>query len=258
MRSLILLCLTLPATAYASHADNITLTRNIFCSGCSYAPVHADGTPAADTGPRATALPIELVSTLIAPGDAHWSMAVMRDLSTRQKDPALYNAGATLAGALVVRVLPRRVYLRNAGRLEYVDLEPPAAPVTTDTHAPPVAADSAPSDTTLDRDVRCQAGRCTLARSLVTRLVGNTALLAASVRVMPLSGGGFRLDAIRPGSLFARLQLQNGDTLRAVNGTELTTPDAAIMLYTKLRTASHVSLQIEREGRRQTLDYAIE
>jgi general secretion pathway protein C len=260
MRSVFALVLTLSATAHASRGDDITVARNIFCSGCTHAPPGPDGTPP-DTGPRATTLPIELVSTLIAPGDARWAMAVMRDLSTRQKDPALYNAGAQLAGAVVVRVLPRRVYLRNAGRLEYVDLEAPPAPATPDKRAPPADAPGnglALSEAALDREVRCQAGRCTLARALVTRLVGNTALLATSVRVMPLGNGGFRLDGIRPGSLFARLQLHDGDTLRAVNGSELTTPDAAILLYTRLRSASHISLQIERDGRRQTLDYAIE
>ena len=119
-----------------------------------------------------------------------------------------------------------------------------------------------PALATLDQDVKCSGNNCRLARPLVNKLLSNTPLLATSVRAMPaIKDGrpsGFRLDAIRPGSLFARLQLQNGDTLKAVNGAELSTPDAALSLYTKLRSASHLSLQVERGGATQTLDYVIE
>jgi general secretion pathway protein C len=246
-----------PATEQARSKEARTLERNIFCSGCAAPHAHHGG---GDDGPRPTTLELELVSTLIAPSDEKWSMAIMRDLSTRQRDPAMYNRGATVAGAVVVKVLPRRVYLRNGRRLEYVDLEAASA-----LPSPPREKRTPPTDpllADLDRDVRCGGGRCALARTLVTKLLGNTAILATSIHVMPLShngrGAGFRVDAIRPGSLFARLQLQNGDTLKAVNGTELTTPDAALALYKNLMTASHVSLQVERNGRTQTLDYTIE
>jgi general secretion pathway protein C len=114
----------------------------------------------------------------------------------------------------------------------------------------------------LANEVHCSGSRCSLARATVNKVLANTAVLATSVRAMPVvkdgRPSGFRLDAIRPGSIFAHLQLQNGDTLKAVNGTELTTPDSALALYTKLRTASHLLLQVERQGATQTLDYTIE
>jgi general secretion pathway protein C len=114
----------------------------------------------------------------------------------------------------------------------------------------------------LGSDVQCSGGRCILPRSTVDKVLGNTAVLATSVHAMPVvkdgHSAGFRLDAIRPGSIFAHLQLQNGDTIKAVNGSELTTPDAALALYMKLRTASHLSLQVERQGATQTLDYVIQ
>jgi general secretion pathway protein C len=94
------------------------------------------------------------------------------------------------------------------------------------------------------------------------KLISNTPFWATSVRAMPaIKDGrpsGFRLDAIRPGSIFAHLQLENGDVLKAVNGAELSTPDAALSLYTKLRSASHLSLVVERGGATQTLDYVIQ
>jgi type II secretory pathway component PulC len=68
---------------------------------------------------------------------------------------------------------------------------------------------------------------------------------------------GFKLYAIRPQSIFGRIGLQNGDTIKAINGSEMTTPDAALGLYTKLRNASHLSVQVERRGETVTLDYSI-
>jgi general secretion pathway protein C len=86
-------------------------------------------------------------------------------------------------------------------------------------------------------------------------------MLATSARFVPsIKDGkpnGFKLYAIRPQSIFGRIGLQNGDTIKAINGSEMTTPDAALALYTKLRNASHLSVQVERRGETVTLDYTI-
>jgi general secretion pathway protein C len=57
--------------------------------------------------------------------------------------------------------------------------------------------------------------------------------------------------------IFGKLQLQNGDILKAINGSDMSTPDAALSLYTKLRNASHLSVQIERRGQAMTMGYTI-
>lgn len=44
------------------------------------------------------------------------------------------------------------------------------------------------------------------------------------------------------------LGVKNGDVLSAVNGIQLSSLDAAMQLYTKLRSAKHVSLIIDRHG----------
>ena len=69
--------------------------------------------------------------------------------------------------------------------------------------------------------------------------------------------GGFQIGAIAPGSIFQRIGLQNADTLRAVNGIELTSPERVLEAYTKLRGASHISVRLERRGAPLTLDYQI-
>jgi len=78
-------------------------------------------------------------------------------------------------------------------------------------------------------------------------------------RTSPQNGvpGGLRIGGVKPGSAAQRIGLQNGDTIKAINGSEMTTPDAALGLYTKLRNASHLSVQVERRGETVTLDYTI-
>lgn len=76
--------------------------------------------------------------------------------------------------------------------------------------------------------------------------------LGASCRIVPtIHAGrpaGFKLYAIRPNSLFGRLGLQNGDLIERINGTELTTPDRALEIYTQVRQARLVRVDVERRG----------
>ena len=68
---------------------------------------------------------------------------------------------------------------------------------------------------------------------------------------------GVKLYGIRRGSLLSRLGLQNGDLLRTINGFDMSSPDKALEAYTKLRTASNLTVAIERRGQSMTLDYEI-
>ena len=62
---------------------------------------------------------------------------------------------------------------------------------------------------------------------------------------------------MRPGGLFALLGLQNGDTLRSINGFDLSTPDRALDAYTSLRRADHLDVALERRGQPVALEITI-
>ncbi|MBL0217139.1 MAG: hypothetical protein IPQ07_25100 [Myxococcales bacterium] len=144
--------------------------------------------------------------------------------------------------------------------------DPPPATQPADGSPPTVADDPAADD-----DVTALIARTIhrvddvtykLDRALIDRLLANPMVFAKGARVVPsVKNGkpsGFRLYAIRPGSLFAALGLTNGDTLLSVNGFELTSADRALEVYTKIRDASALEIEIERRGKRLTLRYAIE
>jgi general secretion pathway protein C len=238
-------------------------SRDVFCSGCApiKPPEAVAGGPVSNEWQKTT-LQIELVSTMYVQGDDQWSMAVIRDMSTKEKDPDMFNKGMTIGstGATVEKVLPKRVYLLNAGHREYVELEGTAPPPVAAAAAPTAVADANMGDIP-DKSVTCTGNSCVVERALIDKLLSNTAMLATSARFVPsIKDGkpnGFKLYAIRPQSIFGRIGLQNGDTIKAINGSDMTTPDAALALYTKLRNASHLSVTVDRRGETVPLDYSI-
>ena len=98
-------------------------------------------------------------------------------------------------------------------------------------------------------------------KSLVEKALANPMALAKGARVVPaVKNGkpdGFKLYAIRPSSVYAKLGLTNGDTLQSINGFELTSADKALEVYTKLREATQLQVEITRRGKPMTLNYSI-
>jgi general secretion pathway protein C len=102
----------------------------------------------------------------------------------------------------------------------------------------------------------------TITRRAVDAALGNLAALSRSVRIAPeVRNGkpkGFRLFAIRPGSLLGRVGFRNGDIIQAVNGNDTSTPEKAIETYNKLRTAGLVRASLLREGKPVAIEIKIE
>lgn len=215
------------------------VARNIFCSGCRVASPGGKGTAVR------SALEVELIATMFCPSDPAWSVALLRDRATGESQARFYRSGMRVGatGATVAKVLTRRVYLLRDGRLEYLELGDAAA-------TPWVPPDASA------REVACRGARCEIARALVERTLANPAVLAASVRAWPVAGG-LHLESIQRGSLLAQLGLQPRDLVRAVNGMELSSPENMLDLLIKLRYAQQLSVAVDRQGARLTLDYTI-
>ena len=98
-------------------------------------------------------------------------------------------------------------------------------------------------------------------KKLVDQVLANPMAVAKGARVVPaVKNGkpdGFKLYAIRPSSVYAKLGLTNGDTIQSINGFELTTADKALEVYTKLREATSLEMEVTRRGKPVTLKYTI-
>ncbi len=89
-------------------------------------------------------------------------------------------------------------------------------------------------------------------RPTVERLIANPDAFARQARIVPaIRNGqpeGFKLYAIRPNTLWATIGLKNGDTIRAINGMPLTSLDKALEVYTKVKDATRLEIELNRRG----------
>jgi general secretion pathway protein C len=68
---------------------------------------------------------------------------------------------------------------------------------------------------------------------------------------------GFRISEIVPGSIYAKIGLQNGDVIQQVNAQTLDDPGKFFQLYQGLRNERNITIDLIRGGQRQTLSYEI-
>lgn len=110
----------------------------------------------------------------------------------------------------------------------------------------------------LDKGIRkVDATHYVITGELVDAILANPMETAKGARVVPaVKNGqpdGFKLYAIRAGSLYARIGLENGDQLRTINGLAMDSADKALDLYTKVRDAAKLEIQLLRRGKPMTI-----
>jgi general secretion pathway protein C len=255
-----------PQTVYSKDNEEI-LKRNIFCSTCPpiiKPPETAGPEVHVDPVPQRTTLPIKLLAIMFAPApaDPHWSMAIIRD--TDEKTAGAYAIDMKIREATIIDISETRVDLEIAGRKEYLELfdKGPAPAAAAPVAAAPSAPPTDPFMAELEKGVK-KTGEHTyeVQRGTVDSLLGNMSVLARSARIVPEvrdgRSAGFRLFSVRPDGPFAKIGLQNGDVISAINGLDMTSPDKALEVYTKLKSASHLSVGLERSGQKITKEYNI-
>lgn len=98
-------------------------------------------------------------------------------------------------------------------------------------------------------------------RDFLDYVLQNPARRGRGARIVPSikdgAANGFKLYAIRPGSIYAALGLKNGDTVHAVNGHSLASPDKALEVYIAVREADEVRIELTRRGAAETLLWRI-
>jgi general secretion pathway protein C len=68
---------------------------------------------------------------------------------------------------------------------------------------------------------------------------------------------GFKVFAIKSGSIFQELGLKNGDVIQRINGTEIDSVEKAIPMLQLLKTESAISIDLSRGGAKKTLSIEI-
>ena len=139
----------------------------------------------------------------------------------------------------------------------------PETPPPDEEEETPSATSKAEFDAALSKGIRkVKDTHYVVKRELVDRILADPMLVARGARIVPsVKNGqpnGFKLYAIRPSSVYARIGLRNGDTIEKINDLELSSPDKALEVYTKLQGSKHLEISLIRRGKALTLVIDIE
>lgn len=188
-----------------------------------------------------TSLKIALLGTVA--GSPRNAVAVIEETTKRKQ--GLYKVGDSIQDAIIKMILRGKVVLKVEDKDEILTMDEENVRPTEKGR---VASRPRKSGTTI-----------TVRRSDVQESLNDINKLMSEVRVRPHfrdgKPDGLSISRIKPGSIFSRLGLRNGDIVQGMNDNTIKSPDDILALYEKLKSGSEVQLEIDRRGERKTLDY---
>jgi general secretion pathway protein C len=203
-----------------------------------------------------------------SPTDPLWSMAA---LSSGGGPTKLARIGDDVSGKTVQIIEWNRVVMSAGSAICQLQMFRPSKPAASAAAAvasappppPPAAAGGAtkvPADIA-SKIQKVSANEFNVDRQVVDKILENQAELMRSARIVPEQENGkvvgIRLFGIRPDTLLGTLGMENGDRLQTINGFDMASPEKALEAYARLRTADHLTVQVNRRGQNTNLDFNI-
>ena len=230
-------------------------------------PAMAVGRDFKESELQSCTVPATLRATLVAEGAPEYSLAVVVNNTTHEPAVFTENDGSNQIAddAWLVAIRSREVVVRRRDHFERCLGEgdtanaaapPPPAVAQTGSDEPPSPI---PGDMT---GVTKQSETDYIVeRAEVDRTLANLNEVATQARIVPSfkngKSNGFKLFSIKPGSIYSKIGLQNGDVIQKINGYDMNSPDRALEIYTKLRDATSLTIELQRRGANQTMNYGI-
>lgn len=202
-----------------------------------------------------------LVGTIVA-DDPNWSLAMITDQTNSETGP--YRVNDSLMGeATVVAILTQRVVLNHNGTKEYLELQEEANKKKGSFKPKLNRHTNKGRKDELGKGIKKTGDNTwSIERGEIDKTLSNLNSIAMQARIVPSfkngEANGFKLFAIRPGSLYSKIGIQNGDIIHKINGFAINSPDKALEVYQKLKSAHSVDVELTRRGQHKGLTYNIE
>ncbi len=216
----------------------------------------------ANAEPVKTSLRVKLLGTLVAASD-EWSIATVQDLGNQRSSTVM--VGDKVQGAEVLDIERQRVIINNNGRKEFIDAQGGTGEVAA--YAPPTVQPTpgpavASSGGNFGQGIRAlDENTYEVPKAEIDRTLGNLNDVAMQARIVPAFkdgvSQGFKLFSIRPDSIYSKIGVVNGDVIKRINGFDLNSPEKALEVYSKLKEANRVDIEIERNGQTVKKTYNI-
>lgn len=232
--------------------------RNIFNSDHFLAPTLSEKTGGqggedGNNTPVATSLPIKLIGTIIH-GAREKSVATVQ---VNNKDIEAVVENDEIEDMAKIRDIQRyKVIFRNLRnrKLEYIEIVEDNKITMGVAKKNNVSGVAEPAKTNF-----------TFKRAEINKYLENLPKVLQDAKAVPYiapgSGGevsGFKLVAIKSGSIYETLGLKRGDIIKGVNGEPVDTAQKAMELYQALKNTDNIQLEISRDGSTANLQYQLE
>lgn len=235
---------------------NIIATRDIFNSDGIIPPPlsqpNAKDIKNLDGPATESTLPLVLVGTIVHKNPAKSIATIEIKAGGSKIIPFVVNDEIENFGILL-RVDRKRAILRNnqTGGNEYIEIRDKSAinfGIRNDKNTTPVASGPPQLDFSLPR-------------TDVNNYIKNLPELLQQARAEPnmVNGklDGYLMKDIMPGSIYEKLGLKVGDVIKSVNGEVLDSPTKGMEMYQALRNSNKISIEVDRNGTKETLTYNI-
>jgi general secretion pathway protein C len=234
-----------PAAAVAARepadAYRVIPERNLF--GTTTKAVANKQTAAAPQ--QDVALLFEVKGTVA--GEGKYGFAIIEEKGTRKQ--RLVKAGDVVAGAKVIRIKRNAVDILVEGEartlkmaeMKEAPILPPSAAATVSIGPPP------------------QPGTLVINRSELQEAMEDMGSMLSQAQIRPYFNAGvpdgFIVTSIRPGSLYQKMGIANGDIIQEVDHRKIQTADDLSGLLSTLKSSNDISLVVKRGGNPKTMNY---
>ncbi|RMD96813.1 MAG: hypothetical protein D6812_16400 [Deltaproteobacteria bacterium] len=204
-----------------------------------------------------TDLNVRLIGTIA--GSAEDSLAIIQEKGNN-KVHILRIGEKLLDVATVVLIEPRRVLLERHGKTEELLMLADKEKNLARRGRKP-SRSSARGRMVAEGIYQVSQNDFEIEEGVVQEALSDLGSILRDARVVPhLTDGqidGFKIFNIKPNSLFRKIGLKNGDILKSVNGMEIDSPERALELFEEFKNATNISLEVDRRGSSETLNYSI-
>ena len=205
---------------------------------------------------KKTDLNVELIGTVV--GSSQDSFAIIEDHQSREQE--LYQVDDMIQDqARVVEISRCKVLVLRGGTEEIIECPEPDA--ETKKSPSTVRYSGSPKKDDGYNVKQVSDSEFVIDEEEVESALGNINQLLTQIRVVPNfqdgKADGFKVFAIKPQSIFAKIGLKNGDVIRKVNDQDITSPEKAFGVFQELRNEKNLTVEISRRGQNQSLSYEI-
>ncbi len=197
-------------------------------------------------GLEKTTLDLRLWGTVV--GSDSNAFAVIEEKKKRKQ--SLYHKGDNVQGAVIKTILRHKVILSFNGQDQILEMD-----LTGKTDGAKVKRRFGPP-------MPGATSTVVIDRSTIDASTSDLNSLMKQVKIRPhFAGGkpdGLLLYGIQKSSIFQEMGLNNGDIIMGVGGKEIRSVDDALALYSSLKNATDVNLQIKRRGKIKEINYHVQ